>query len=231
MPTKKCPVCGVSVKVENVERHVRDQHPHADLDRAHLLTDEERNVVGKTKAAGTPVMTRSGRRLVLISAVFLAAVLVLVVVNPFRGVGPALGQIAPDFTVVTSVGNSLRLSSLRGMPVLLEFMDPDCPACQHEAPTLVALYANYSGSIRLVSIDVDFVGASDTNARINAFRTSYGASWSYALDTTHGIMNAFAVSSTPTTYILDRAGIVVAVVHPPDNTYAGYAALLNRALS
>ncbi len=230
MPTKKCPVCGVSVKVESLERHVRDQHPHADVDREHLLTEDERRIVEKTRAAGTPIMTRGGRRFILISTIVLAVVLVLVIASPFRGVGPAVGQIAPDFTVITSDGNSLRISSLRGTPVLLEFMDPDCPACQQEAPTLVSLYANYTGSVRFVSIDVDLVGASDTDARINTFRSFYGASWSYALDTTHGVRSAYAVSSTPTTYVLDSAGIVVGVVHPPDNTYAGYAGLLNRAL-
>jgi len=230
MPTKKCPVCGVSVKVENLERHVRDQHPHADVDREHVLTEDERRTLEKAQAAGTAILTRGGRRLILISAILLAVVLVLVIANPFRGVGPAVGQFAPDFTVVTSDGNSLRLSSLRGTPVLLEFMDPDCPACQQEAPTLVSLYANYTGSVRFVSIDVDSVGASDTDARINAFRSSYGASWSYALDTTHRVRSAYAVSSTPTTYVLDTAGIVVGVVHPSDNTYAGYAVLLDRAL-
>ena len=32
MAQKKCPVCGVSVKLENLERHLRNQHPRADVD-------------------------------------------------------------------------------------------------------------------------------------------------------------------------------------------------------
>jgi len=231
MPTKKCPVCGVSVKVENIARHVRDQHPHSTVDPEHLLTKVERLDLERERAFRRPVLTRNGRRLILGSTVVLAVILLLVMANPFRGTGPSVGQTAPDFTVVASDGSSLRLSSLRGTAVLLEFMDPDCPACQHETSTLVSLHTNYGSSVRFLSIDVNFIGPADTDARINSFRSAYGATWSFALDTTHAITTAYAVDSTPTTYILDRAGLVVAVIHPPDNTYAGYAELLNRVSS
>ena len=223
MPTKKCPVCGVSVKVENLVRHVQDQHPHTTLDREHLLSIDERMDVERERAFRRPVLSRNGRRLILGSTVMLGLVLVLFFANPFHGVGPSVGQTAPDFAVAASDGSSFRLSSLRGTAVLLEFMDTDCPACQHEAPILVSLYANYGSSVRFVSIDVNFIGPADTDAGINSFRSAYGATWLYALDSTHAITTAYAVDSTPTAFILDRAGVVVAVVHPPANTYAGYA--------
>lgn len=229
MATKRCPVCDVPVKPENLERHIRNQHPRAQVNPESLLTPEERRRATQTRA-GRPVLTRQGRRIILIVAVVLAVVLVLVIANPFRAVGPAVGQIAPDFSVRTSSGGSLTLSSLRGNVVLLEFMDVDCPACQHEAPTLVWLYANFSATVRFVSIDVNFVSGADDDARLNTFKTTYGTSWTYALDTTRGITNAYGVDSTPTTFILDRNGVVAAIFHPPDNTYAGYAAALNRAV-
>ena len=230
MATKKCPVCGVSVKVENLERHVRNQHPHAELEPENLLTRDERGDVERTKRPAKLVLTRSGRRLILIVVVVIAVVFFLAIANPFRGVGPAVGQLAPDFALATSDGSTLRLSSLRGMPVLLEFMDTDCPACQREAPTLVSLAANYSASVRFVSIDVDFVGASDTDAKIAAFKSAYGTSWAYALDASHATTNAYGITSTPTTFVLDRSGIVVAIVHPPANTYADYASILTRVI-
>jgi hypothetical protein len=41
MAMKKCPVCGVSVKLENMERHVKTQHPREEVDLRSLLTEEE----------------------------------------------------------------------------------------------------------------------------------------------------------------------------------------------
>ena len=38
-----------------------------------------------------------------------------------------LGQPAPDFTLPTVDGKSVKLSDLRGKPVVLEFFNPGCP--------------------------------------------------------------------------------------------------------
>ena len=47
----KCPVCGVSVKLENLERHVRTQHPRADVDLTQTLTPEQRRELDAQKRA------------------------------------------------------------------------------------------------------------------------------------------------------------------------------------
>ncbi len=229
MATKRCPVCNVAVNVENLERHVRNQHPRANVELGSLLSPDERREASKTKAVRRPALTRTGRWVILVSAVVVAVILVLVIVNPFRAIGPGVGQNAPDFAVTTSTGSPLTLSSMRGTPVLLEFMDPDCPHCQAQAPTLVSLNANYSASVRFVSIDVNFVGAPDDNTKINAFKSTYGTPWPYALDTTGGITSAYGVTSTPTTFILDRNG-VVAAVFVGETAYADFAVQLNRLL-
>src|SRR3989304_9699704 len=52
VPSKKCPVCGVSVKLENLERHVRNQHPRASVDLTSLLSAEER--METTRATRAP---------------------------------------------------------------------------------------------------------------------------------------------------------------------------------
>lgn len=41
MTSKKCPVCGVSLKAENLERHVRDQHPHESVSTREVLSRDE----------------------------------------------------------------------------------------------------------------------------------------------------------------------------------------------
>src|SRR3990170_19740 len=133
MAQKKCPVCGVSVKLENLERHLRNQHPRADVDLETAFTEEERREATQAKTAALPTITAKGKQWIAIVSVAVAAVLILVIWNPFGGVGPGVGQLAPDFTVETSTTGTVTLSAYRGSPVVLEFMDVDCDACKFEA--------------------------------------------------------------------------------------------------
>src|SRR3990170_213993 len=223
MATKKCPVCGVAVKLENLERHVRNQHPRADVDHQALLTDEERQESVRAKqTVARPGLTRSGTRLIVIVTVLVSIVLVLVILNPFGNVRPGVGQQAPDFSVRTTAGSTVALSSYRGFVVMLEFMDVDCPACGAEVPTLVALYRNYTSTVRFFSLDVNFVGEAENDEKISAWASSHGATWPYALDSSGSITRTYGVDRTPTTFILDASGIVRAIVQPPGNSYADF---------
>lgn len=209
---KKCPVCGVSVKVENFERHVRNQHPHEAVDLDRVLSEEERHAA-KRKPSARPGVTARGVAVLTVVVIVVALLFAIAVLNPFRGTGPGVGQYAPDFTLPTSAGGELTLSTYRGTPVLLEFMDVDCGACSREASNVLRfVYQNYSGAADFLSVSVDFVGESDTADRINEFRASHGTPWPYSLDRNRAAQGAYGVSQTPTTFILDRNGIVVHMI-------------------
>src|SRR3972149_2223624 len=120
MATKKCPVCSVPVKVENLERHLKNQHPRADVDLTSALTEQERREAQRAKAAARPAITTTGMRWVALIAVVVAAILGLAIGNPSRGIGPGVGQVAPGFTVETSTVGTVTLSSYRESPVVLE---------------------------------------------------------------------------------------------------------------
>ena len=226
MPTKKCPVCGVAVKLENLERHLRDKHPRSGVDPGSIFTDEERQAAARVQhAAATPRITRKGVRLIAIVAASIAAILVLVILNPFGNVGPGIGQIAPDFSIRNTSGTTVSLSSYRGSVVLVEFMDIDCPACQAELPTLVSLYANYS-SVRFLSINVQFVGNPETDAEVAAWAVNGGATWSYAVDFSGSVQSRYGITGTPTSFVVDPNGLIRAIVRPTGaggNTYADFA--------
>src|SRR6266704_1542837 len=137
---------------------------------------------------------------------------------------------APDFTLPTSDSGSLTLSSLRGRPVFLEFMDIDCPHCINEArDVLPLLFQNYSSRVAFLSVDVNFIGAADTVDRVTAFKTTYGTNWPYAMDS-GSVTLAYHVDSTPTMYVLDRNGVVAVPVIIGESPYATLAAALDRAL-
>jgi len=230
---KKCPVCGSPVKLENLQRHVRNQHPRSDVDVESLVTKEERREVeGKAAARRRQRVTPAGLRIVVATIAIVAVVLILILVNPFRG-GIGLGSAAPDFTLTTTGGNQVRLSNLQGTVIFLEFMDVDCEYCIAEAQdVLPQVYTAYqSRGVRFLSVDVNFVGAADTDARIEQYKTQYSIPWDHMLDTGR-TASAYGVTGTPTTFVLDRSGIVVEIVRGrAQNGYTTYATALDRALS
>ena len=234
MAQKKCPVCGVSVKLENLERHLRNQHPRADVDLETAFTEEERREATQAKTAARPTITAKGKQWIAIVSVAVAAVLILVIWNPFGGVGPGVGQLAPDFTVETSTTGTVTLSAYRGSPVVLEFMDVDCDACKFEArDVLPFVFANYSTAgvvFRSVSL-INFVNPADTKQTIEEFKTTYGTNWVYGMDTSGTLRNTYRIDATPTTFILDRSGVITAkFVGRAPSGYASYAAALDALL-
>ena len=231
MTSKKCPVCGATVKVENLERHVRDQHPRSAVDLETVLSAEERDEVRRSNLTARPAMSRRGIGIASAVAIVLAALLVLLAFNPFGNVGPNVGQLAPDFTLTQSTGGTFTLSSYRGSVVLVEFMDVDCGFCQQEAPTLASVYSTHASlGVRFVSVDIDFLAASDTADRINAFKQQYGTDWVYVLDSSKSAMRAYGVDSTPTTFILKGDGVIARIFGSAGVSAETYRAALDAAL-
>lgn len=229
---KKCPVCGVQVKVDNLERHLRNRHPNANVDLDLIITREERRQAQRKAAPARPVVTPRGFRVVLGVAMVLAIILALVLLNPFRSVGPNVGQIAPDFSAPSSSGGTVSLSSYRGTPVLLLFMDVDCSFCQEETrETMRYVYENYSSRVEFLSVSVNFVGAEDTPDRINEFRASYRTPWVYLLDENRRVASTYGVSSTPRAFVVSRDGVILETFRGlTQNGIAVYSAALNRAV-
>jgi len=119
---------------------------------------------------------------------------------------------APDFTlpIVSSTGltgNSLTLSSLRGKVVLLEFMEPWCPHCQHMASVLDSLYSQYgSGNVVFISVAGPWNGATADDAA--SFIRNYGTSWMFVYDSSGTVFNNYGVQATPTFFIIGKDGSI-----------------------
>lgn len=209
MTLRKCPVCNVPVKLENLEKHIKRQHPQEDIDMRDILTKDEIRKTQKTKAMTKPKARGKMAWPVGIITIIIAIIVILTIINTSPGAGPSVGQQAPDFTVTSSTNTIIRLSYYRGMPILLIFMDLDCYHCGLEAgETLSQLYQTYYSNVQFITIDVNFISPDDTNERINQFKLDKNTPWEYALDTTHSITNDYGVDSTPQIFVIDVEGIV-----------------------
>ncbi len=123
---------------------------------------EETSAAGTAEAivAGTG-MARGTRHLPLALGLLLVAV--LLVTGALQGgatstgpIGLPAGNIAPDFTLIAFDGQIVRLSELRGRPLVVNFWASWCPPCREEAPALrkVAEMEAQTGGAAFVGINV-----------------------------------------------------------------------------
>ena len=116
-----------------------------------------------------------------------------------------VGKPAPEIEVrALDGGSTVRLSELRGRPVVLNFWASWCAPCRQEAPALTAA-ARSLGS-RVAFLGVDF---SDSLEAARAFlaQNRYPYPVGTAVD---GIPAEYGITSPPVTYFIDGRGVVVA---------------------
>jgi peroxiredoxin Q/BCP len=97
------------------------------------------------------------------------------------------GDTAPDFTLKTDGGGTLRLSDLKGRPVVLYFYPKDdTPGCTKEACGFRDAMPNFSG------IDAEVVGVSkDSVAKHDRFKAKYELPFRLASDETGEVCDAY----------------------------------------
>lgn len=134
-------------------------------------------------------------------------------------VGTKKGDTAPDFTLTTSDGKTVKLSDYRGKKVILNFWATWCPPCRAEIPDMVKFYeANKDKGI--VILGVNLTNSERTPGSVPQFITDYKISYPVLMDETGEVGDRYRVSAIPTTYILDSNGTITEIITGP-MTYNG----------
>lgn len=116
-----------------------------------------------------------------------------------------VGSAAPGFTLKLLTGETLNLGSLKGKPILVNFWASNCPHCQQEAPVLVRMYERYRDKgLEVVSINVIWDNADGARRFVETYHLPYPV----GLDGSGAIGGAYGVDATPTTFFIDRSGVV-----------------------
>ena len=128
--------------------------------------------------------------------------------NPRLVPSPLVGKPAPDFTVVSMDGTtSLRLSDLKGEPVVLNFWASWCLACQTEAPILKSYHLRYEkqgGRLHVLGIAIQ-----DRLSDARAFALRFGKEYFLALDDQKSnIALDYGIYGVPETFFIDARGII-----------------------
>ena len=140
----------------------------------------------------------------------LAAVAVYAPVANAQQVGR--GFTSPEIDLPTLDGGRVKLSALKGHPVVITFWGTWCPPCREEFPELVAAQKQYRG-VGLVVLAVNERDEELTTKAVQDFVNEFGADFLVALDSRGRTRRSFRLIGLPTTIFVDAAGVIRAV-HP-----------------
>jgi peroxiredoxin len=116
-----------------------------------------------------------------------------------------VGMSAPDFTLKDVNGNDVKLSSLRGHYVLLDFWASWCGPCKSEFPSLKNIYADYKDKNLIV------VGVSiDTNQSdwLNAIQSN-GLDYMQLLDSERKTIELYNYRGIPYLILVSPQGVIL----------------------
>lgn len=114
---------------------------------------------------------------------------------------------APDFSLMTTDGKTLKLSDLKGKVVILDFWATWCPPCRKGIPDLIDIKKRYgSKGVEIVGISVDV----ETKPDVVPFMKSYGINYPIVYADNAIVNNYGGINSIPTTFVIDKQGKIAA---------------------
>ena len=116
----------------------------------------------------------------------------------------AAGTAAPDFTLPARDGGTVRLSSLKGQVVMINFWATWCGPCRQEMPLLAKLQAKYEPlgfTLLGVNIEADSAAAQD-------WLKGTTVDFPILFDRQNEVAAHFGLQGMPSSVFIDRAGNV-----------------------
>ena len=129
---------------------------------------------------------------------------------PDEPIAPRIGATAPDFTL-RDLGEQIHtLSDLHGRPVVINFWATWCDPCRQELPVIQAGYtrAAATGPKPGPGLEVLGVAVFSDPAVIASFQKEFGLRYPLLPDDSGQIKDLYRVGPIPTSFFLDRQGII-----------------------
>lgn len=131
--------------------------------------------------------------------------------NPSPSASPAtgiqIGFTAPDFTLKDLNGNTVKLSSLRGKAVYLNFWASWCPPCKAEIPEIQKFYLQNKDNVSVLAVNITF---NDKVPDVVNLLKASNAKFPVLLDTNAqaSVADSYQVYGIPASFFIDKNGVI-----------------------
>jgi peroxiredoxin len=116
--------------------------------------------------------------------------------------GLKIGAKAPDFELKTLTGETVKLSSLKGKKVMLNFWATWCPPCKAEMPEMEKFYKESGKDIVILAVNID------PQLDVKGFVGKNGITFPILLDADDHVNETYQILSIPTTYFINSKGVI-----------------------
>ncbi len=129
------------------------------------------------------------------------------------------GTMAPDFTLPDITGKPLKLSSLRGKYVVLDFWGSWCGWCIKGMPDMKKYYEKYNGKFEILGVDCE-----DTPEKWKAAVEKHQLPWKHVRQSqeTQNVSDDYGVQGFPTKILIDPQGKIAKIVVGEDPSFYEY---------
>lgn len=124
---------------------------------------------------------------------------------------PPVGSKAPEISLPTENGEIIKLSSLQGKVVLLDFWASWCRPCRMTNKAVQPIYKKYKDKgFEIFSVSVD----ASKPAWLSAVKQD-NINWTHVIDTRaangNQLTNVWNIRYIPSTFLIDKEGKIVAI--------------------
>lgn len=111
---------------------------------------------------------------------------------------------APELALTRLDGHAESLADYLGQVVLVNNWATWCPPCKAEMPDLQAFYSDHQDE----GFTIVAISAADAEADVRVFAQQLGLTFPIWLDPENRALEAFRNQSLPSSYVIDRNGVV-----------------------
>ncbi|UOF92048.1 redoxin domain-containing protein [Fodinisporobacter ferrooxydans] len=126
--------------------------------------------------------------------------------TPLDGLNP--GQAAPNFVLQNLQGNDVSLQEFKGKVVLINIWASWCKPCRDEIPGIVQTYQAYKNQ-GFVVLGVNY---KENPVTVKGFMEQFHMNYPVVFDTDGKMSEMYKVGPLPTSFLVNRKGIIEKVI-------------------